>query len=119
MLGGEQGARLTRAAFSVILKFSDKIEVFTKLIESVAKLSQDIGTNQEGSTKVVAITAKLKELEDEVFIQMLKLWEQASQMRKWTQRIKLNLSERITAEIEKAVRQEVSEANPSKQPLTG
>jgi len=42
MLGGEQGAKLTRAAFSVILKFSDKIEVFTKLIELVDKLSNDL-----------------------------------------------------------------------------
>ena len=40
-------------------------------------------------------------------------------MRKWTQRIKLNLSERITAEIEKKLRKEISAANPSKEPFNG
>ena len=31
---------------------------------------------------------------------MLKRWETANQMRKWTQKIKLDISERIAKEVE-------------------
>ena len=60
-----------------------------------------------------SITIELKEKQDQNFIEMLKLWEQASQMRKWTQKVKLNLSERITGEVEKKLRKEIALANPS------
>ena len=40
-------------------------------------------------------------------------------MRKWTQQIKLSISERTAAEAEEAFRKEFNEANPSSDPLTG
>lgn len=40
-------------------------------------------------------------------------------MRKWTQRVKLNLSERLTADIGNKLRDEVTKANPSKEPFKG
>ena len=40
-------------------------------------------------------------------------------MRKWTQQIKLSISERTVVEAEAAFRKEYSEANPSSDPLTG
>ena len=40
-------------------------------------------------------------------------------MRKWTQLIKLSLSERIKIEEELALRNEINEANPSAEPFTG
>ena len=40
-------------------------------------------------------------------------------MRKWTQKVKLNLSERVTAEVEKKMRKEITAANPSKEPFSG
>ena len=49
---------------------------------------------------------------------MLKQWEQASVMRKWTQKVKLNLSERLTTEVESKLREEITAANPSKEPFT-
>ena len=33
---------------------------------------------------VKSITIELREKQDQNFIEMIKLWEQASQMRKWT-----------------------------------
>ena len=38
-------------------------------------------------------------------------------MRKWTQRVKLNLSEHLTADIESKLRDEITAANPSKEPF--
>lgn len=40
-------------------------------------------------------------------------------MRKWTQQIKLTISERTAAEAEEAFRQEYNTAHPSADPLTG
>ena len=40
-------------------------------------------------------------------------------MRKWTQQVKLSISERTAKEADEAYRQEVNEANPSAEPLTG
>lgn len=40
-------------------------------------------------------------------------------MRKWTQQIKLNISERTVVEAEEAFRKEYNESNPSADPLTG
>ena len=39
-------------------------------------------------------------------------------MRKWTQKVKLNLSERLTNEVEVKLRAEITAANPSKDPFT-
>ena len=40
-------------------------------------------------------------------------------MRKWTQQIKLTISENIRKQTEEAVRNEINEANPSAEPFTG
>ena len=40
-------------------------------------------------------------------------------MRKWTQQVKLTISERLAQEVDQAYRTEVNEANPSADPLTG
>ena len=39
-------------------------------------------------------------------------------MRRWTQKIKLNISEKLNADIEKKLREEITEANPSKEAFT-
>ena len=40
-------------------------------------------------------------------------------MRKWTQKVKLNLSERVKADVERKFRKEITQANPSQEPFTG
>lgn len=42
-IGGDWGLKLTRACFAVMLKFSDNIEEFMKLTESVDFTANDIG----------------------------------------------------------------------------
>ena len=49
---------------------------------------------------------------------MLGKWELASQMRKWTQKIKLDLSEKISVEVEHKLREEVRAASTDKKPFT-
>ena len=39
-------------------------------------------------------------------------------MRRWTQKIKLNISEKLNADLEKKLREEITEANPSKEAFT-
>ena len=39
-------------------------------------------------------------------------------MRKWTQKVKLNISEKIEMEEEEKLRKEITEANPSKEAFT-
>jgi len=39
-------------------------------------------------------------------------------MRKWTQKVKLNISEKIEKEEEEKLRKEITEANPSKEAFT-
>ena len=40
-LGGEQGLKLSRAAFAVLLKFTDNIKEFEALIEDAEKIRQE------------------------------------------------------------------------------
>lgn len=53
--------RLTRATFSVLLKFTDSLEVFIKLVEDVTFTSNDIGDEEQGDQKVGSIAKLLKE----------------------------------------------------------
>lgn len=39
-------------------------------------------------------------------------------MRKWTQKVKLTISERVKVEVETQLRDEITAANPSKEPFT-
>ena len=43
MLGAEQGAKLTRTAFSVILKFSDNVQDFLGLVDAIGKTLDEFG----------------------------------------------------------------------------
>jgi hypothetical protein len=50
---------------------------------------------------------------------MLKRFEIASQMRKWTQQVKLTTSERVQQETDKKFRETWEKAHPSEDPLSG
>ena len=52
MIGREWGAKLTRACFGVMLKFSDDVEDFGKLMEAVDFISKDIGAAETGDMKI-------------------------------------------------------------------
>ena len=62
-VGGEQGARISRAAFSVILKFTDKVEMFKRLHEEIDTESE--GVTSSGTQKLKDIISLLKENQSE------------------------------------------------------
>lgn len=68
-LGGAHGMNLARAAFSVILKFSDRLEEFIKLAESVDFTAKDIGDAEQGAQKIAAITKLLKDQANDHFFE--------------------------------------------------
>ena len=45
-LGGNDGTRLTRAAFSAMLKFCDKIDAFIKLAEDIEFTRLDLSSGE-------------------------------------------------------------------------
>ena len=89
-----------------------------KLAEEINAIETELGQEAQGPQKISSITLKLKEVQSDSFTSMLKQWETASQMRQWTQKIKLTMSERLNAEIENKLRDEITQANPSKEPFT-
>ena len=54
-IGGEWGFKLTRACFAAMLKFSDNIDEFLSLAESVVFTSKNIGDAEEGDQKIKSI----------------------------------------------------------------
>jgi len=109
-LGGNEGMNLSRAAFAVILKFSESVASFNAVKDLV------IGCSGQAARDIVA---KLKAEQAAEFEAVLKRWETASQIRKWTQQVKLETSEAAQKEAESALRTAWNEAHPSEEPLTG
>ena len=99
--------KLTRAAFAVMLKFSDQTQVLLNLMTQI---------DSEGDAKTMA--KEFKENKNADFETLFKRWEQASQMRRWTQQVKLQLREAIEAEEIKILREEINTANPDNPPFT-
>lgn len=91
---------LARAAFSNMIKFSSSIESFTKLIEDVERANTEIGDAEQGDQKWRSIANQIKGTGDDNYFSLLGKWEQASQMRQWTQQVKQKLSDKISVDIE-------------------
>ena len=79
---------LSRAAFAVMVKFTQKVELFAKLIEDVKAASDDIGAEEEGLTKTKTIVKTFRDQASDTFLELLKQWEQAALMRKWTSKVR-------------------------------
>ena len=119
-LNPEYGMQISRAAFAVMLKFADKLgnmrDLLAKLGEILAVPPEDPA--EDSRSKGKRIHKLLTDQKFEAYQSILKRWEQASQMRKWSNLVKQNLVERINKEQEEALRQEINNANPSAPPFT-
>jgi len=82
-LGGENGSMISRAAFAVIIKFTDMTIDFEGLNNQIETIASNLTTT--GVQKLKDIISQLKEQENEDFEILSKRWETANQMRKWTQ----------------------------------
>ena len=93
-----------------MLKFTENIAEMTRLVATVNSAAESL-KETEGVQKLKAIITQLKENDD--FLNLSKRWVAACQMRKWTQSIKLAISERTTLEADESLRKTWNEANPS------
>ena len=105
MLSGENGMRISRAAFAVMIKFSNLQEDFQNIVNEVDLTWEDFKDDPEKDKKVIALLKGMSHF-DNIF----KRWESGSQMRKWIADKKKNLAERLTKEVEKEFYQKKKEA---------
>ena len=92
-------------------------ELLTKLAEVLAVPPEDPAEDSKGKGRRIHKLLVSEKLE--YYQSILKRWEQASQMRKWSNLVKQNLVERINKEEDEKLRQEINEANPSSPPFSG
>ena len=109
-VGGNDGMRLTRAAFSVIIKFSEQISIFRGLWDEVEMVGMGLDQQLSNAAKLNELAKELKEgAKASDFEILCKQWEQASQMRKWTQEMKKDLSESLKKECTDQMIAEINE----------
>jgi hypothetical protein len=94
-VNGAAGMRLSRAAFGVMIKFSDFTDSIQNLVDEIDLLWEDLSEDPERDLK---IREALKTVPN--FDSILKRWESASKMRTWISDKKKNLVNRITREVE-------------------
>jgi len=81
-LGGEQGIRLNRAAFAVIIKFSGQADTFNQLLKEIEKAADKVPKgSKDANTQIMQM---LSESNSASYRACVSKWEQGSQMRKWT-----------------------------------
>ena len=75
-LSGEDGMRLSRAAFAVMIKFSEFFEEFVHLIDEIDMNMIDLQDDPERDIKLKDVLKSTPHYE-----QIFKRWENASKMR--------------------------------------
>lgn len=94
-LSGEDGMRLSRAAFAVMIKFSEYFEEFNMLVDEMDMLWAELEIDPEREIKLKEALKSAPHYE-----QIAKRWENASKMRQWISEKKKNLSEKVKKEVE-------------------
>jgi hypothetical protein len=75
-MGGQDGLRMSRAAFAVMIKFSDLLDDFHSIVDAVSMES-----NVSGDSDLKPLIAAIKDIEHHKII--LQRWDSASLMRQW------------------------------------
>ena len=94
-LSGEDGMRLSRAAFAVMIKFSELFDDFGNLVDEVDMHWADLQNDEDRDVKIRNIVKETMHYE-----LIAKRWESASKMRQWISEKKKNLSEKVKKEVE-------------------
>ena len=76
-IGGEMGMKLTRAAFAVMIKCTDNVHSFLRLVEDV-NFNLNFSTEAEEKKKWAQVISQLVESNHAEYKRFLKQWEQAS-----------------------------------------
>ena len=94
-LSGSDGMRLSRAAFGVMIKFSELFEAFVTLVDEVDMQWAELEGDEERDFKMKDMVKKSMSYEG-----IFKRWEMASKMRQWINETKKEYIERIRKELE-------------------
>jgi hypothetical protein len=89
-LGGADGMRMTRAAFSVMIKFSEFFDDFLTMVDEVDMKWEEV---KDAPDKDLQMKEAMKTIPH--YEQIVKRWDSASKMRQWINEKKKNLIERI------------------------
>ena len=92
-VGGADGDRLARAAFSVIIKFSEQADMFRNLWDSVELHGLEIDGDKTSPQNLDKLAKSVRKDRKDDFATLCFQWEQASKIRKWTQELKKDLTE--------------------------
>ena len=108
-VGGNDGLRLSRAAFAVILKFSELTRILRTVWDEVELVCMGIDQDVKGPARLNHLAKELRDSKPQEFEVLCKQWEQASQIRKWTQEMKKDLSEALKKECTDQLIAEINE----------
>lgn len=94
-LSGVDGMRVSRAAFGVMIKFSEFYDTFTHMVDEVDMQWHMLEGDSEREIKMKEAVKGVPHYE-----MVFKRWESASKMRQWVNEKKNNLIEKIKKEVE-------------------
>lgn len=97
--GGKDGLRMSRAAFAVMVKFSDLLEDFVALVDAVA-MQAALEDGNPGKEKALMAHLKAQPQADI----LIRRWESAARMRPWINEKKQSLVLKLEKEVTKEVR---------------
>ena len=98
-LGGADGLRLSRAAFAVMVKFSDLLDDFTALVDTVAERAAREKANPDKDAALMATIRSQPQADI-----LIRRWESAARMRQWINEKKQALIWQLEAIVADEVR---------------
>jgi hypothetical protein len=108
-LGAARGMTLSRAAFAIMIKFSDLTDDFLRMVDDLAMEAECLG-DEPGKEK--SLIESLEKLKGAGVI--IKRWQSAARMRAWIGEKKLTLCERYEKQVEEELRKKKADAEEEK-----
>ena len=109
LVGGADGLRLARAAFAAVLKFSEQLSVFRTIWDEIEMIAMGADQELKGAAKLNVIVKEIHEAKPNEFDLLCRQFEQVSQIRKWTQEMKKDLTESLKKECTDELIAEINE----------
>jgi hypothetical protein len=97
--------RLSRATFSVLIKFSEFFDDFVSIVDEVDLKYEEVKDDDDKDVKMKEAIKAMPHYE-----QIFKRWESASKMRQWINEKKKNLIEKIKKDVEQEFQKQKEEA---------
>lgn len=109
-LGSARGMTLTRAAFAIMIKFSDLTDDFLRMVDDLSMEADCIDDDAGKDKSLMESLAKLKGAD-----LIIKRWQSAARMRAWIGEKKLTLCERYEKQVEEELRKKKADEEKKKE----